>query len=110
MAKQYKKLQNKLHPKKEDPRKKEKEKIGNDYLLMLICCFTWVVTIAGWEHFDNMNRVMYSLLTLSLTLTYASRHAKVSDNVRAYLNSASLGAMGLAVASFLITIFHQFFG
>jgi hypothetical protein len=38
------------------------------------------------------------------------RHAKVSDNVRAYLNSASLGAMGLAVAMFLISLYYQFFG
>lgn len=110
MSKQYKKLQKKLYPQQEDPKAKEKAKIGKDYLLMVIICFTFVVTIIGWANFDTMNRVMYPLLTFSLLLTYLTRHAKVSAKVRAYLNSASLGAMGLAVALFLISLYYQVFG
>ena len=108
MSKQYKKLQNKLHPKA--VKQESQPKIGRDYLLLIMICFTFVIAMFGWEHFDNTNRAMYLLLTLSLTLTYLYRHAKVSDNVRAYLNSASLGAMGLAVAMFLISLYYQFFG
>ena len=110
MSKQYKKMQKKLYPQQEDPHAKEKEKIGKDYLLMTTICFTFVVTIVGWSQFDNLNRAMYPLLTLSLLLTYLCRHAKVSEKVRAYLNSASLGSMGLAVAMFLIAMYYQFFG
>ena len=47
MAKQYKKLQKKVYPKVEDPRKKEKEKIGKDYLLIAVISFTLVVTLFG---------------------------------------------------------------
>ena len=110
MSKQYKKMQKKLYPQQEDPKAKERAKIGKDYLLLTIICFTFVVTIFGWDHFDTMNRAMYLLLTFSLLLTYLTRHAKVSEKVQAYLNSASLGSMGLAVAMFLIALYYQFFG
>lgn len=108
MSKQYKKLQNKLHPKavKQEP----KEKVGKDYLLLTMIAITFVLTFVGWEHFDNTNRAMYFLLTLSLTLTYLYRHAGFSDNVKAYVNAVSLGSIGLAVALFLINLYYQFFG
>ncbi len=108
MSKQYKKLQNKLHPKA--VKQETQPKVGRDYFLLIMICFTLVVTLFGWQQFDNTNRAMYLLLTLSLTLTYLYRHANVSDNVRTYLNSASLGSMGLAVAMFLISLYYQFFG
>ena len=110
MSKQYKKMQKKLYPQQDDPKAKEKAKIGKDYLLLTIICFTFVVTVVGWPHFDNMNRAMYLLLTISLLLTYLCRHARVSEKVRTYLNSASLGSMGLAVAMFLIAMYYQYFG
>ena len=110
MSKQYKKMQKKLYPQQEDPHAKEKEKIGKDYLLMTIICFTFVVTIVGWSQFDNLNRAMYPLLTLSLLLTYLCRPANVSAPVRASLTRAILGPLGLAVAMFLIAMYYQFFG
>ncbi len=109
MAKQYKKLQNKLHPKavkKEDP----KYKPGKDYLLLIMIGITFILTFAGWEQFDNTNRAMYFLLTLSLTLTYLYRHGNFSEKVKAYVNAASLGSIGLAVALFLLNLYYQFFG
>lgn len=108
MAKQYKKLQNKLHPKavKEEPKYKE----GKDYLLLIMIGITFILTFVGWEHFDNTNRAMYFLLTLSLTLTYLYRHAGFSEKVKAYVNAASLGSIGMAVALFLISLYYQFFG
>lgn len=109
MSKQYKKLQNKLYPKKQADDKNLK-KAGKDYLLIAVFCFTIVITVAGWDKLDNMNRAMYLFLILSLGLTYTSRHAKVSDNIRAYLNSASLGAIGLAIATFVITLYYKFIG
>ena len=57
MAKQYKKLQNKVYPKKKADDKPQ-EKIGKDYLLIFVIAFTAVVTLVGWEHFDSLNRWM----------------------------------------------------
>ena len=110
MAKQYKKLQKKIYPEKKDPHDKEKETIGKDYLLIAVCCFTFVVTIFGWPHFDDLNRAMYILLTLSLGLTYAYRHARLSDNARIYVNRASLCSMGLAIGLFCLSLFKTFAG
>jgi TRAP-type C4-dicarboxylate transport system permease small subunit len=109
MAKQYKKLQNKLHPKavkNEEP----KYKPGKDYLLLIMIGITFILTLVGWEQFDNTNRAMYFLLTLSLTLTYLYRHGNFPEKVKAYVNAASLGSIGLAVALFLLNLYYQFFG
>ena len=38
------------------------------------------------------------------------RHAGFSDKVKAYVNAASMGSIGLAVALFLINLYYQFFG
>ena len=107
MAKQYKKLQNKIYPKKAAD-SKPKETVGKDYLLMAVIAFTAVVTIFGWAQFDMLNRSMYALLTFSLSMTYVFRHAKISENAKIYVNRASLAAMGLAVALFLISAYHTF--
>ncbi|MDD6133172.1 MAG: hypothetical protein PUB49_00470 [Selenomonadaceae bacterium] len=108
MAKQYKKLQKKVYPKVEDPRKKEKEKIGKDYLLIAVISFTLVVTLFGWQTFDALNRAMYVLLTFSLAMTYIYRHAKISENARIYVNRASLCSMGLAIGMFCLALWHEF--
>ena len=49
MSKQYKKLQNKLHPKavKQEPQ----PKVGKDYFLLIMIGLTFVLTFVGWEHF-----------------------------------------------------------
>lgn len=107
MAKQYKKLQNKIYPKKAVP-SEPKEKIGKDYLLLAVIIFTAVVTIFGWTQFDMLNRSMYMLLTFSLFMTYIFRHANISENAKIYVNRASLAAMGLAVALFLLSLYHTF--
>lgn len=106
MAKQYKKLQNKIHPKAKTA---PKEKIGNDYLLMVMIGFTVIILALGWSHLDSMNKAMYVLLTLSLSLTYARRHAKLTDNQRVYVDRASFASIGLAAALFLIIAYNQYF-
>ena len=44
MAKQYKKLQKKVYPKVKEPRKKEKENFGKDYLLLAVVAFLWLTS------------------------------------------------------------------
>ncbi len=108
MAKQYKKLQKKVYPKVKEPRKKEKENFGKDYLLLAVVAFTLVVTLFGWNQFDALNRAMYVLLTFSLAMTYIYRHAKISENARIYVNRASLCSMGLAIGMFCLSLWQTF--
>ena len=108
MAKQYKKLQNKIHPKaKEEPVRKEK--IGKDYFLLVMIGLTLVILTLGWSHLDDLNRAMYVLLTVSLSLTYARRHANLTDNQKIYVDRASFASIGLAVALFLFIAYEQYF-
>ena len=106
MAKQYKKLQKKLHPsaKKEAPPKPP----GKDYLLLAVIAFTLVVTAFGWTAFDNWNRAMYAFLCLSLALTYAQRHAKLTERGFLIVSRVSLASIGMAIAMFLITLYERF--
>ena len=106
MAKQYKKLRQKVHPKQ--PPAPPKEKVGKDYLLIVVIAFTLAVLILGWGYLDSMNRVMYILLVLSLSLTYIKRHAKLTETQQLITDRASMVSIGLAVAMFLIVLVQQF--
>ena len=108
MAKQYKKLQNKVYPKKKADDSKPQEKIGKDYLLLGIIAFMIVITLAGWEYLTSLNRWMYVLLTFSLSMTYVFRHAKISENAKIYVNRASRASMGLAIAMFLLELYNKY--
>ena len=108
MAKQYKKLRNKVHPKKEES-SLPKEKIGKDYLLIGVICFTAIVLLMGWPYFNGMNKAMYSLLLISLGLTYFRRHGNLSDDRKVYVDRASFATIGLAAALFLIIAYQQYF-
>ncbi len=107
MAKQYKKLQNKIHPKKKEAPAK-KEKIGKDYFLLAMIGFTVIVLALGWSHLDDLNKGMYVLLTLSLGLTFTRRHADLSENAQIYVDRASFAAIGMAAALFLFIAYQQF--
>jgi len=108
MAKQYKKLQNKIHPKAK-PETVRKEKVGKDYFLLVMIGFTIIILGLGWGHLDSLNKAMYVLLTLSLSLTYARRHARLTDNQRIYVDRASFASIGLAAALFLLIAYQQYF-
>ena len=108
MAKQYRKLQHKIHPKQKEP-DKPKEKIGKDFLLIGIICFTIFILFIGWESFDAINRVMYLLLTISLSLTYARRHREFTETKRILIERASFVSIGLAAALFFIELYYQYF-
>ncbi|MDY6267563.1 MAG: hypothetical protein SPL39_01150 [Selenomonadaceae bacterium] len=107
MAKQYRKLQEKLY-KKPEKKQAAEPKIGKDYVLMAVTVFTLLVTVAGWTSLDNISRAMYSLLSVSLILTYAKRHAKLAENVQPLVERASLATMGLAVVLFFVSLYVHF--
>ncbi|MCI7056059.1 hypothetical protein HF878_04560 [Selenomonas bovis] len=107
MSRQYRKLQEKLYQKPSEKKPAEK-KIGRDYVLMAVTVFTVLVTAAGWMQLDNVSRGMYSLLSVSLILTYARRHANLSEKAAVLVERGSLVTMVLAVLLFLATLFVHF--
>lgn len=106
MAKQYRKLQKKIYPQVKKPA--PKPKVGKDYFLLGIIVFTAFILLIGWRSFDSMNIALYFLLLLSLGITYARRHAKLTEKQDIFLERAGLAATGMAVALFLIVFYHQF--
>ena len=63
MATQYKKIQNKIHPKDE---KKEnvdlKPKASRDALLLVLIAVTLIILVLAWSNMDGIGRGMYGAL------------------------------------------------
>ena len=110
MANQYKKLQKKLYSQKNSSKKTPEPKVGKDYMLLILIVFTVFVGIAGWSQLDVMNRSMYALLTISLSLTHIRRHAKLSETMQVIVERTSLVCLGCAVIVFFVVLYQQFFG
>ena len=89
MSKQYKKLQQKLHPKEKKTAPKEKP-VGKDYVLIAVIGFIIVMTVFGWDYMNNISRAMYVLLGISMSCNYAQRHAKLSEEKIAWAQKAIL--------------------
>ena len=108
MAKMLKKLQQKITP-PEPP--KAVRPPGKDYLLLFLMAFSIMVIIAAWENLDILTLTMYILLTLSLGLTYARRHAveRLSETQMMIVSRASFVTIGMAGALFLIDAYRRFF-
>ena len=107
MAKMFKKLQQKMAP-QETP--KPERSAGKDYLLIGITLFTVLITVAGWETLDALNRAMYILLTISFALTYARRHAeKRTEKQRKLIERAGFAAIGIAIVLFFIELYRKFY-
>ena len=107
MATQYKKLKNKLTPKKDKPRLPERN-VGKDYLLVSMIFFTVLIMIVAWSRFDNMNRALYIFLAISLSITYANRHARMTDTVRGVVEKLGWVSMAIATILFLILCYTQY--
>ena len=108
MSKQYKKLQQKLHPKEKKNAPKEKP-VGKDYVLLAVIAFILVVTLTGWEYMNNLSRAMYILLGISMTCNYLQRHAKWGEQAMVIISRVGLATIGVAVALFLVSLYYQFF-
>ena len=107
MSKQYKKLQQKLHPKEKKTAPKEKP-VGKDYLLLAVIAFIIVMTAFGWDYMNNISRAMYILLGISMSCNYVQRHAKISEEKMVYVARVGLVTIGIAIALFLVSLYYQF--
>ena len=88
---------------------REKEKVGKDYLLIAVICFTVIVTIAAWSTLTALNKALYSLLILSLSLTYVRRHANLTEQQETWVDRGSIVSMGFALALFAVIMYNQIF-
>lgn len=109
MARQYKKILKKIKPKDKKPPEKP-EKIGKDYILIVITAVTATFMLVGWEYFNYLNRALYVALTASLVTTYVKRHAKLTDDQIYWVDKASKVSMGAAVVLFGVVAYYQYFG
>ena len=109
MAKQTKKIQHKLQPQKEKKSVQEK-KPGKDYVLLFVILLTLIVAATGWMQLDNLNRAMYIMLAISLSMTYLQRHAKLAENRMKIIHHVGIVTMIAAVLLFGLNIYHQYFG
>lgn len=107
MARMLKKLQQKVVPME---KKKASPPPGKDYLLLILMAFSVMVIVAAWETLDSLTLAMYILLTLSLGLTYARRHAahRLSEAQMMLVTRAGFVTIGMAGALFLIDIYRRF--
>lgn len=104
MAKLTRKLKQKIAP----PKKEQPKKLGKDYFLLIVLFLTFVVMLAGWPHLDNLNRILYLLLTLSLSLTYANRHFEMSERVHRIIERLGIGTIAFSILIFVVICYNQF--
>ena len=80
MARQYKKILRKIHPKKKRWQESQpKEKVGRDYLLIIVLSITILFMVVGWSNFSAVNKILYVMLTITLSTTYARRHYNFTE-------------------------------
>lgn len=101
------KLFKKLHPKNKKT-EKPPEKVGKDYLLIIILSLTIIFLAIGWSNFDNVNRALYVALIVSLGTTYARRHLKMTESQDELIERVGLIAMAAAIVLFVAEIYIKF--
>ena len=110
MARQSKKIAKKIQPKKKaEPENKKPEKVGKDYLLIIVLSLTLVFLIFGWENFTALNRGLYLALLASLSTTYARRHYNFTEVQDMWLERAGYAAMIFAIIFFGLVVYQQYF-
>lgn len=107
MARQLKKILKKVNPKPKTP-EKPPEKVGKDYLLIVILSLTVIFMVIGWSSFTGYNRALYIALIVSLGTTYARRHFNLNETQITWLERVSLIAMVSAIVLFVAVIYQQF--
>lgn len=110
MARQSKKIAKKIQPKKKvEPENKKPEKVGKDYLLIIVLALTIVFLLVGWSNFTPLNRGLYIALLVSLSTTYARRHYNFTDTQDLWLERTGIIAMGCAIVLFAFVVYQQYF-
>ncbi|MBQ7706135.1 MAG: hypothetical protein IJT73_12055 [Selenomonadaceae bacterium] len=107
MASLHRKILKKLNPKPKKP-VKPPEKVGKDYILIVILSLTIIFMVLGWSSFDNTNRALYVALAVSLSATYARRHWSKNETQDTWFDRISFIAMIAAIVLFIMEIYIKF--
>ena len=107
MATLHRKLLKKLNPKTKKT-EKPPEKVGKDYLLIVILSLTIIFMVFGWQNFDNTNRALYVALIISLSSTYMRRHFCKNDTQEMWFERVSFVSMIAAIILFIMEIYGKF--
>ena len=91
MATQYKKIQNKLHPKEAEQGKTDlKPKASRDALLLVLIALTLVILAIGWNTMDDIGHAMYGFMVAGMVIVYLNRRlTNLSENIRKCLIAIS---------------------
>ena len=108
MARQYKKILKKIKPKEDKPKEKP-EKIGKDYILIIVFSITFFFMVIGWTYFEPLNRGLYLALTIALGTTYIRRHMELGEKSKFWVEKISQIAIGIAIVLFAILAYYQHF-
>ncbi len=111
MARIQKRIKKNMKPQQtqESSKPKAKENVGKDYLLIAVISFTVIVTVAAWSTLTDLNKALYSLLIISLSLTYVRRHFNLTEQQETWVDRGSIISMGFALALFAIIMYQQIF-
>ena len=109
MARQYKKILKKIHPKPKRTPDKPQEKVGRDYLLVVIMAITILFMVVGWEKFTLVNRVLYVALTVALSTTYARRHYDFTEKQDLWAERLGYVAIAVSTIAFVVNVYQNFF-
>ena len=110
MARQYKKILKKIHPKKKKWQTEQpKEKVGRDYLLVAFMGITILFLITGWSAFTIVNKILYIALTVALSTTYARRHYDFTEVQDTWVMRLGYVAMAVATIAFVVNVYQQYF-
>ncbi|MGM9540347.1 hypothetical protein [Anaerovibrio sp.] len=111
MATQYKKIQNKIHPKEDVKGKPDlKPKASRDALLLVLIAVTLVILVLAWNNMDGIGRGMYGALFVGMVIVYVNRRMEFSDTVRKVLIGVSSALMLASICLLGLSMYHQFFG
>ena len=110
MAKQSRKIIRNIHHDDPETESKNRKKPGRDILLLVVIAFTFGVLFFGWASFNIYYRAMYSLLVVSLSLTYKHRHGSFKESINKWFDRISLVSIAAAVAIFCGIVVMNFCG
>ena len=111
MATQYKKIQNKLHPKEDEQKKTDlKPKASRDALLLVLIAMTIVILAVGWSTMDDIGHAMYGFMTVGMIIVYINRRlTNLSENVRKGLIALSSTLLLGSIVMLGYSVYLQFF-
>lgn len=109
MSTQYKKIQNKIHPKEDGKEKTDlKPKATRDALLLVLIAVTLVILILGWNTMDSIGHAMYTVLFIGMGVVYLNRRLKLSDQMHQILIATSSTMLVAAIGLLCYNFYLQF--